>query len=74
MAVSIHLSLSTDYVRVATRAMIQLECAGKKTYVLVEAAHSMISRRRDDSDSVDCYATERSPKLDRKYVERVDGD
>lgn len=74
MAVSIHLSPSTDYVRVATRAMIQLECAGKKTYVLLEAAHSINSRQRDVLDSVDCYATEKSSRLDRNYVERVDGD
>ena len=34
----------------------------------------MTDRRRDGSDSVDCYASERSSRLDRKYVERVDGE
>jgi hypothetical protein len=40
----------------------------------MDAAHSMIGRRRDDFDSADCYAMERSSKLDGKYAERVDGD
>lgn len=75
VAVSIHLSVSTDYVRVdTTRPIVQLECAGKKSYLYVECAHSTTGRRRDGSDSVDCYASERSSRLDREYVERVDGE
>jgi hypothetical protein len=75
MAVSIHLSVSTDYVRVkTTRPIVQLECAGKKSYIYVESAHSTTGRRRDGSDSVDCYASERSSRLDLEYVERVDGE
>jgi hypothetical protein len=75
MAVSIHLSVSTDYVRVeTTRPIVRLECAGKKSYLYVESAHSTTGRRRDGSDSVDCYASERSSRLDREYVERVDGE
>jgi hypothetical protein len=74
VAVSIHLSVSTDYVRVSTRAMIHQECAGTQSYLDVEFAHSTIDRRRDGDDSVDCYASTRSSRLDREYAERVDGE
>ena len=53
---------------------VQLECAGKESYLSVESAHSMTDRRRDGAESVDCYVSERSSRLDRKYVERVDGE
>jgi hypothetical protein len=54
--------------------MIHLECAGNQSYLDVESAHSTIDRRRDAVDSVDCYASMRSSRLDRDYAERVDGE
>jgi hypothetical protein len=74
VAVSIHLSVSTDNVRVLTRAMIHQECAGNQSYLAVQSAHSTADRRRDGADSVDCYVSDRSSRLDVDYVERVDGE
>jgi hypothetical protein len=74
VAVSIHLSVSTDNVRVLTRAMIHQECAGNQSYLDVKSAHSTTDRQRDGVDSVDCYASNRLSRLDVEYVERVDGE
>jgi hypothetical protein len=74
VAVSIHLSVSTDNVRVLTRAMIHRECAGNQSYLAVLSAHSTADRRRDGTDSVDCYVSDRLSRLDVEYAERVDGE